>query len=69
MKKFVRQSIKVIAPIIAGGAIIGMVVDIGSQIISGSTNNLLMNIAGWLVFIAFIAFVWHTTVLQIESSD
>ncbi|WP_439569508.1 hypothetical protein [Sphingopyxis sp.] len=69
MKKLVRQSTNIIAPIIAAGAFIAMIVDIGSQIISGSTNNLLMNIAGWLIFIAFMVFVWHATILHIESSD
>ena len=69
MKELTRRSTKFIAPIVAGGAMIGMMVDIGSQILSGSTSNLLMNIAGWLVFIAFIAFVWHATILHIKSSD
>jgi len=46
-----------------------MIVDIGSQIASGATDNLLTNVAGWLAFLAFIAFIWHATILQIESAD
>jgi len=69
MKDLTRRSTKIIAPMLVGGAMIGMMVDIGSQILSGSTNNLLMNIAGWLVFIGFIAIIWHATFLHIESSD
>ena len=46
-----------------------MAVDIGSQIATGSTDNLLMNIAGWLVFLAFIALIWRATALQIEHLD
>jgi len=69
MKEITRRSTKIIAPIIVGGGVIGMVVDIGSHILSGSTDHLLMNIAGWLVFIVFIAIIWHTTILHIESSD
>jgi hypothetical protein len=68
-KERALKSTKIIAPILIGGATIGMLVDIGLQISSGSTDNLLMNIAGWLVFIAFIAFVWHATILHIEHGD
>lgn len=69
MKKLVLRSTRVLAPIVAGGATIGMIVDIGSQIASGATDNLLTNVAGWLAFLAFIAFIWHATILQIESAD
>ena len=68
-KERALKSTKIIAPIVTGGATIGMLADIGTQITSGSTDNLLMNIAGWLVLIAFMAFVWHATILHIEHGD
>ena len=68
-KERALKSTKIIAPILIGGATIGMLVDVGLQISSGSTDNLLMNIAGWLVLIAFMAFVWHATILHIEHGD
>ncbi|HEV2597553.1 hypothetical protein [Sphingopyxis sp.] len=68
-KELTLRSTKILAPALAGGAAIGMAVDIGSQIATGSTDNLLMNIAGWLVFLAFIALIWRATALQIEHLD
>lgn len=69
MKELFRRSTKIMAAIIVGGGVIGMIVDIGSQILSGSTDNLLMNIAGWLVFIGFVAIIWHATILHIDAVD
>lgn len=69
MKELFRRSTTIMAAVTLGGGMIGMTVDIGSQILSGSTDHLLMNIAGWLVFIGFIAFIWHATILHIDTVD
>ena len=68
-KELTRTSVKILAPATAVGVAIGMAVDIGSQIASESTGNLLMKIAGWLVFLAFIALIWRATILHIEHLD
>lgn len=68
-KDLTRRSVKIFAPAVAVAAAIGMGVDIGSQMASGSTDDLAMNIAGWLVLLAFVALIWRATILHIEHLD